>query len=697
MLKKWLKKEHRAAHLISFSLLFISCSTIANIDTESSDCNAITNTEWSEVEKWVWGEICQSEQKTVDLNDYDANNRTPFEITKQQNLDFDVGNEGRLLSQAFIKDILLNSSLKSIIGNSGITIRNAFFNDSINLDHARINFPLKLESTLFESAVDLNYIKVKDTLSFNHSVFRKKLSMTAATITGDVFMNKTRFNSLSLANSNIKNSLDLTGATDLEESGIIEMDSISTGDDMIMPGIVGFKGIVLEAAKIGGSLDMTNALITGKLDMDSIVIDGNLLLRKKLDESLESPTCEHKLNNNGHSCGEFSQVDLPGAEIKGRVSLSGAKFTGKLNMDAIIIREDLLMRDALFEGDVMLTDAFIGDQLSMSCSRFKDVLKMDSIEIGSHLYMNSSYPKTKDDKVFNNNTLSTCQKSEYQDISLNNSTIGHHMEMKDVTVEKNLDMSSSRIKGSLTLTKSIFGGVNLQFIRIDENLDINEISTTSLKLNNAKVNTVHMPNKWPEKKINETKVALDLSGFEYQKIENVINADWQSSVISGFRKMSYTPQPYVQLAVALNSMAHKNEAKSILVAKFDHERDHTDDLMTKIKLTILKIFIGYGYGYAFGYFNSLAFALIFILTGILVLRHERRKMIGKDDKSGYLDDLFYSLDSLLPIISINKKHEEMHHDILLVRCYFYFHKIMGYILALTIAAGLSGFLAPAGA
>ena len=214
--KQLVEKKHRVTLQILFSLFTISCSITAYSDTESSDCNAITNTAWSKVEKWVWGEICQSEQKTVDLNNYGANNRIPFEITKQQNLNFDGNNEKQLLSQSFLEDILLNNLLKPVIGNSGITIRNAFFNDPINLDHARINFPLKLESSLFESTVDLNYIKVKDTLSFNHSVFREKLSMTAATITGDLYMKMARFNSLSITNSNIKNSLDLTGAKGLE-------------------------------------------------------------------------------------------------------------------------------------------------------------------------------------------------------------------------------------------------------------------------------------------------------------------------------------------------------------------------------------------------------------------------------------------------------------------------------------------------
>ena len=262
------------------------------------------------------------------------------------------------------------------------------------------------------------------------------------------------------------------------------------------------------------------------------------------------------------------------------------------------------------------------------------------------------------------------------------------MEMKDIIVN-DLDMSSTHINGSLILTRSAFNEVNLQHIQINEKLDISAINMALLELHNANVNTVHFPN-W-------TGITdLDLSGFTYQKIENDINKKWHDDVITGFRRISFTPQPYKQLADTLNDMAHKNKANGIQIAKLDHKFEHTDDLMTKIKLMIFKVSIGYGHGYALGYFNSLAFALSFILFGILVLRHERRKTSNKDNKSGYLDDLFYSLDSLLPIITLNKQHEEVQHKIQSIRYYFYFHKIMGYILALIIAAGLSGALTPAG-
>ncbi len=50
---------------------------------------------------------------------------------------------------------------------------------------------------------------------------------------------------------------------------------------------------------------------------------------------------------------------------------------------------------------------------------------------------------------------------------------------------------------------------------------------------------------------------------------------------------------------------------------------------------------------------------------------------------------FYSLDMLLPIIQLRRRHYEV--DLRgIVRYYFYFHQIMGYVLASFLIAGLSG-------
>ncbi|PTN10965.1 hypothetical protein C8R11_11523 [Nitrosomonas aestuarii] len=78
-------------------------------------------------------------------------------------------------------------------------------------------------------------------------------------------------------------------------------------------------------------------------------------------------------------------------------------------------------------------------------------------------------------------------------------------------------------------------------------------------------------------------------------------------------------------------------------------------------------------------------------------RYEQGRLVTIDNnKSKLTEDLFYSFDMLLPLVTLDKHHEEVTHKIDIVRYYFYFHKIMGYILAMIIAAGLSGLITPSG-
>ncbi|MDH5639503.1 MAG: hypothetical protein OEZ04_13535, partial [Nitrospinota bacterium] len=52
----------------------------------------------------------------------------------------------------------------------------------------------------------------------------------------------------------------------------------------------------------------------------------------------------------------------------------------------------------------------------------------------------------------------------------------------------------------------------------------------------------------------------------------------------------------------------------------------------------------------------------------------------------------YSLDMLLPIVKLRSLHYSKEFDLVnhWARWYFYFHQLMGWALALFLAAGLSG-------
>ncbi len=60
---------------------------------------------------------------------------------------------------------------------------------------------------------------------------------------------------------------------------------------------------------------------------------------------------------------------------------------------------------------------------------------------------------------------------------------------------------------------------------------------------------------------------------------------------------------------------------------------------------------------------------------------------GSSERLGF----WYSVDRLLPIVELRKSHYEV--DLLpRSRVYFYFHTVMGYVLATFLLAALSGLV-----
>ncbi len=100
-------------------------------------------------------------------------------------------------------------------------------------------------------------------------------------------------------------------------------------------------------------------------------------------------------------------------------------------------------------------------------------------------------------------------------------------------------------------------------------------------------------------------------------------------------------------------------------------------------MTLLNSTIGYGYGYR--YFRTLYWMIALVIFGAAVLRISGQ---GRANKMPW--GLSYSLDHLLPIIELRKYHYDQIQLTGWARYYFYLHKLMGYVLASFLIAGLAG-------
>jgi hypothetical protein len=188
-----------------------------------------------------------------------------------------------------------------------------------------------------------------------------------------------------------------------------------------------------------------------------------------------------------------------------------------------------------------------------------------------------------------------------------------------------------------------------------------------LMLRDAKAGVIPaLADAWPPR--------LELDGFTYrgagaaEKFE-----DW-------LRKLArYAPQPYDQLASVVRSQGDSALATKIAYSGRDRERSEASG-SSWVWLTVLKLLIGYGY---YPYF-AIFWVISLIMVGAIVLRAS-----GEGLRNGMPFGLAYSFDMLLPIIRLRDRHYQI--DLKTwVRYYFYGQKIMGYVLASFLIAGLAG-------
>jgi uncharacterized protein YjbI with pentapeptide repeats len=427
-------------------------------------------------------------------------------------------------------------------------------------------------------------------------------------------------------------------------SGKLTMDSIWIGRDLRMAKAT-FGEVNLRGAKIGEQLDMIGSAFAKNLNMNGVQVEQNLFMRDKANFG-EVDLGGAKIGGQLDMCGStFAEVNLGGAKIGGLLAMRGSTFGGKLIMKTLQVQESLFMDDRATFEEVDLRVAKVGGSLRMDGSAFSGKVDMNTLQIGQHLQMR-------------------------------NGAIFH----KDITLEL------AEIGGNLELSGSTFASVSLKEAKVVGALLLGPPAPSwsevaKLSLQNAQVGFLHYsPDVWPRN--------IELDGFTYanlgglsEKNDGQINTrdtGWFKGWLK--RQTKFTPQPYENLANVLEKEGHKGEAKDVLYAGKNRELEQASDRLSWFWLFLHKIFIGYGYRIHY----SFCWTLGFILVGMFVLRITKQ---GPANKMPY--GLAYSTDMLLPIVKLREKHYEI--DLKgFARYYFYFHRIMGYVLVSFLIAGLTG-------
>ena len=404
--------------------------------------------------------------------------------------------------------------------------------------------------------------------------------------------------------------------------------------------------------------------------------------------SLIAPRFEHRLNMRGlkadrsliiegaHFVSSNAEVvALAGAKIGGNLSFEGIRTSGHVNMDSLAVAGNVAMRSGMF-GSVWLANAKIGGELDISGTTVLRELRMIELDVGHDLKLMGS--------TLTNVLLVSAN------IGRNLSLLGPRIEdcrvrvkpwIRPAVASQSVDLTGATISGTLSFGHRCYGPIN-------EANNWGEQATLSLR--NASAHTLEdgilcldvsqaCSNTWPPK--------LELNGFTYQELGEYVDgagddmaarpARWWIEWLN--RQSRYSPQPYEYLASALAKLGYKEKANDILYAGKDRELAGAG-YPESVWLWLERAFIGYGYRPHYALF----WVLGFVFLGVTFLR-----VSGEGPRNHMPYGFAYSFDMLLPIVRLR----DFHYSIDLkgyVRYYFYFHKLMGYVLASFLIAGLSG-------
>ncbi len=488
------------------------------------------------------------------------------------------------------------------------------------------------------------------------------LDLSNATLTHELWMHHCRFDaSVDLKRLRTPNLISLIGS---QFTDALSMDDLQVDGSLFMHGGGKFARVVLRSAKIGGQLNMGGSQFTGVLNMNGVQVNFTLFMHEKakfVDVNLRGAKIGGQLNMTGsqftgalsmdllqvndslfmHERAKFANVYLRGAKIGSQLNMGGSQFTGALNMNYLQVDGSLFMHGRAKFAGVVLRSAKIGGQLDMGGSQFTGVLNMEGVQIGQYLLM--------------------------RDVEV---TSGSEVNLPFAEIQVNLDISKSKLP-SLDLTGTKIHGVFRLGSPLLESVRWQQGSI--LTLSNTTVETFQdRQDSWPDE--------LDLVGFTYARLPRDVASRGISWLKAWLQKQKeYSPQPYQHLASVLRKAGHRHKANDVLYAGKERERKQAKGRQW-VWLTVLNWFIGYG----FRTYYTLPWVLALIVAGALVL-----SVSNQGPLNGMPYGFSYSVDMLLPIIELSKRHYEIHLDGF-ARYYFYFHKVMGWILASFIVAGIAG-------
>lgn len=408
------------------------------------------------------------------------------------------------------------------------------------------------------------------------------------------------------------------------------------------------RRVRIRNAWIEDEFALTSATIIDELWLDASRIDGALLwaeARFRASVSLEGSRLaaglqadRMRVDGSLFCDGDFvsdGKVELLRAHIGGQVGFSGAALERGLTADGLRVDGGLFCRDGFVSrGDVRLLGAHISGNAEFDGATLECGLNADSLRVDGGLFCRGGF----------------VSKGE---IDLVRAHIGGHAQLRGAFSDL-VDLTGATIGGELQFDQ---GGEHSPTWSDGARLILRNVSAgafagglDSLKMKPAKTKFVR----------------TDLQGLTYQRIgglqsvkatkssPSLATAD-SKDLIDWLRSDApvtgpFTPQPYRQLADALDAVGAEGKAKDVRRGLFQHEREADTGVprLRKVSLVFNGVFVGYGYRsyYALAWFAA---AIVVAILAAITLAPGAQITSVRDALAWGS----FGLDTAIPLIDLN--------------------------------------------
>jgi hypothetical protein len=504
----------------------------------------------------------------------------------------------------------------------------------LNMNALQLSGSLLMRDNAQFTSVDLRRARIGGSLELERSRVTDMLDMKGTTIGAVLFMQEAMFADVHLEGSHVAGDVELNGSY---VKGTLYMNSINVGGGLHMRGASAsgdpiFHDVSLATSRLG-VLDLAHARVRGKLDMVGVYVETYLSLRQA----------------------EINAVRLSAGRVGGNLSLTETKIGGQLDMNGLRI-EGTLSGHRLYVGTGAATSARIGGQFDLTDATVDGDLVGTDLETGRDLILTGG--------------------KFHGLMRLNRARVTGNLELNKGEFHKLVNLTGAHIGGAANFAEATWpdkGAVRLRDAHADIISGFANAGPKMEKSRDAKCPTTQA--RSPDELTGTSR--LDLDGFTYRSVNNPTEfGEWFN------RFDCYSAQPYSQLAAIVQAQGNYELAIQIRFAGRDRER-HESSGLAYAWLTMLWATIGYGY------YPQLALIWVFVFVAVGTITLGNSEQSCRNGLSSWADNIVFSIDTLLPIIRLREQNYKIDLKGALAY-YFYFHKIMGYVLASFLIAGLSG-------